>query len=178
MSYLLLSISGHDRAGIVRDVSEALLHINANIEDSSMTALRGRFTMMLIVKLASGDGLGAVKAALAELEQRTGLTVQSQLISAEEAMVVPQEPDCVVTVTGADKPGIVYEVTDVLAANGVSIVDVSTRSRETDDRGDIYMMALEAFSDAKAESLRAPLEAVADRLGIDVEVHILDGAVI
>ncbi|NOR72541.1 MAG: ACT domain-containing protein [Mariprofundaceae bacterium] len=178
MSYLLLSISGHDRAGIVRDVSEALLHLNANIEDSSMTALRGRFTMMLIVKLADGDGFGTLKAALAELEQRTGLTVQSQRISAEEAAIVPQEPDCVVTVTGADRPGIVYEITDVLAANGVSIVDVSTRSRETDNRGDVYMMALEAFSDGKAESLRAPLEAAANRLGVDVEVHILDEAVI
>jgi hypothetical protein len=40
------------------------------------------------------------------------------------------------------------------------------------------MMALEAFSDGKAESLRAPLEAVADRLGVDVEIHILDEAVI
>ncbi|MCF7821630.1 MAG: ACT domain-containing protein [Mariprofundaceae bacterium] len=178
MSYLLLSISGHDRAGIVRDVSEALLHLNANIEDSSMTALRGRFTMMLIVKLAKGDGVGALKAALAELEQRTGLTVQSQRISAEEAMVMPQEPDCVVTVTGADRPGIVHEITDVLAVNGVSIVDVSTRSRETGDRGDIYMMALEAFSGGKAESLRAPLEAAANRLGVDVEIHILDEAVI
>ena len=82
------------------------------------------------------------------------------------------------TVTGADRPGIVYEITDVLAANGVSIVDVSTRSRETDNRGDVYMMALEAFSDGKAESLRAPLEAAANRLGVDVEVHILDEAVI
>jgi len=178
MSYLLLSISGHDRAGIVRDVSESMLHLNANIEDSSMTALRGRFTMMLIVKLADSDGFGAVKAALAELEQRTGLTVQSQPISADEAAVVPQEPDCVVTVTGADKPGIVFEVTDVLAAHGVSIVDVSTRSRQTDDRGDVYMMALEAFSDGKAESLQAPLEGVASKLGVDVEVHTLDEAVI
>jgi len=178
MSYLLLSISGHDRAGIVRDVSEAMLHLNANIEDSSMTALRGRFTMMLIVKLAEEDGLGAVKAALAELEQRTGLTVQSQPLGSDEAMVMPQEPDCVVTVTGADKPGIVFEVTDVLAAHEVSIVDVSTRSRDSGDRGDLYMMALEAFSDGRAESLRAPLEAVASRLGIDVEVHILDETVI
>jgi len=58
MSYLLLSISGHDRTGIVRDVAEALLHLNANIEDSSMTALRGRFTMMLIIRLAEDTALG------------------------------------------------------------------------------------------------------------------------
>ena len=34
MSSVLLSISGHDRPDIVRDVAEAMLHLNANIEDS------------------------------------------------------------------------------------------------------------------------------------------------
>jgi len=177
MSYLLLSISGHDRAGIVRDVSEALLHLHANIEDSSMTALRGRFTMMLIVKLAEGSALGELKAALAELEQRTGLAVQSQMMTEEEAATVPQEPDCVITVSGADKAGIVFAVTDVLAANDVSIVDVSTRSRAT-EHGDVYMMALEAVSSGKAEQLRKALAPVADKLGVEVEVHELDGDVI
>lgn len=177
MAYLLLSISGHDRPGIVRDVSEALLHLNANIEDSSMTALRGRFTMMLIVKLADSEGLGGVKAALAELEQRSDLNIQSQPISAEEAAVMPQEPDCVVTVSGADRVGIVHAVTAVLADRGVSIVDVSTRSRES-EHGDIYMMALEAFAGGKAESLHAPLDAVAKKFGVDVEVHELDENVI
>jgi glycine cleavage system transcriptional repressor len=177
MSYLLLSISGHDRAGIVRDVSESLLHLNANIEDSSMTALRGRFTMMLIVRLAEDTALGELKAALAELEQRTGLTVQSQPLSDGEASAVPQEPDCVITVTGADKAGIVHAVTDVLARHDISIVDVSTRSRET-EHGDVYMMALEAVSGGKAKSLRAPLEAVAKELGVDVELHELEEDVI
>jgi glycine cleavage system transcriptional repressor len=177
MSYLLLSISGHDRAGIVRDVSEALLHLNANIEDSSMTSLRGRFTMMLIVRMANGDTLGGLKAALAELEQRTGLTVQSQPISEEEASSLPQEPDCVVTVSGADKMGIVHAVTEVLADVGVSIVDVSTRARKT-DQGHVYMMALEAFSNGHADALRKPLSAVAEKLGVDVEVHELDEDVI
>jgi len=177
MSYHLLSISGHDRAGIVRDVSEALLHLNANIEDSSMTALRGRFTMMLIVSLPDADGLGGLKASLAELEQRTGLTVQSQPISEEEAAALPQEPDCVVTVTGADRPGIVHAVTHVLAEQGASIVDVSTRARES-EQGDVYMMALEAVTAGDAEKLRTALEGVAGELGVEVEVHELDGAVI
>ncbi len=176
MSYILLSISGHDRAGIVCDVSESLLHLNANIEDSSMTALRGRFTMMLIVKLAETTALGELKAALAELEQRTGLTVQSQSINDEEALIVPQEPDCVITVSGADKAGIVHAVTGVLATNGISIVDVSTRARET-EHGDVYMMALEIISDGNGESLRTPLQAVAKEFGIDIEIHELDAAV-
>lgn len=177
MSFHLLSISGHDRPGIVRDVSESLLHLNANIEDSSMTALRGRFTMMLIVELADGSSLGELKASLAELEQRTGLTVQSQPMTDDEASQIPDEPDCVVTVTGADQPGIVFAVTDVLAADGASIVDVSTRLRAS-EHGDIYMMALEAATGGNVENLRKALVPVADKLGVEVEVHELDGDVI
>jgi len=168
---ILLSISGKDRAGIVRDVSEALLHVQANIEDSSMAVLRGRFTMMLIVALEN-EGLGELKALLAELEQRTGLTVQSQVLSDDEAKHIPDEPDCVVTVSGADKPGIVFAVTDAMAELGVSVADVSTRAR-----GEVYMMALEAVAGDKLSTLQDKLAKVADELAVSIEVHHLDDGV-
>ena len=168
---ILLSISGQDRAGIVRDVSEVLLHAQANIEDSSMTVLRGRFTMMLIVALED-SGLSGLKAALAELEQRTGLTVQSQVLSADEACHIPEDPDCVITVSGADKPGIVFAVTDVMAELGVSVADVSTRAR-----GDVYMMALEAVAGDKLNTLQTKLADVSEKLSVSIEVHQLDDGV-
>ena len=168
---VLLSISGKDRAGIVRDVSEVLLQAQANIEDSSMTVLRGRFTMMLIVELED-SGLSSLKAALAELEQRTGLTVQSQVLSEDEATHIPEEPDCVITVSGADKPGIVFAVTDAMAELGVSVADVSTRAR-----GDVYMMALEAVVGDKLNALQAKLTDVSDKLSVSIEVHPLDDGV-
>ena len=173
---VLLSISGKDRAGIVRDVSEVLLNVKANIEDSSMTVLRGRFTMMLIVELPEGDNLGSLKAALAELEQRTRLTVQSQVLSDDEAQHIPFEPDCVITVNGADKAGIVFAVTDVMADLGVSIVDVSTRSRAGSD-GDIYMMALEAVAGGLQSQLKEKLDKVSEELSVSIEVHELDDGV-
>lgn len=173
---LLLSISGKDRAGIVRDVSEALLHVKANIEDSSMTVLRGRFTMMLIVDLAENEGVAELKATLAELEQRTGLTVQSQVLADEEANQIPEEPDCVITVNGADQAGIVFAVTDVMAELGVSIVDVSTRAR-TSSEGELYMMALEAVAGDQLPNLQGKLEKVSDTLNVAIEVHQLDDGV-
>ena len=173
---VLLSISGKDRAGIVRDVSEVLLHVKANIEDSSMTVLRGRFTMMLIVETPEDEGVGSLKAALAELEQRTGLTVQSQVLADDEAGQIPQEPDCVITVNGADKAGIVFAVTDAMADLGVSVVDVSTRSRASSD-GDIYMMALEAVAGENIKVLSKKLEKVSDSLSVSIELHELDDGV-
>lgn len=177
MQYVLLSISGKDRSGIVRDVAEALLNIQANIEDSSMTALRGRFTMMLIVNLAEDCALSALKAVLAELEQRTGLTVQSQLLPEADAKVVPQAPDCVITVAGADKPGIVHAVTKVLADAAISIVDVSTQSREN-EQGNLYMMALEVVVGAKTNVISKSLETVSSELGVEIQLHELESEVL
>lgn len=170
MIHVLLSISGKDRAGIVRDVAESLVNIQANIEDSSMTALRGRFTMMLIVHLNDASDMGELKATLAELEQRTALTVQSQVLSEDEAQHLSPEPDCVITVSGADQAGIVYAVSDVLADVGASIVDVSTQVRSTDG-GDIYMMALEAVSQGRSELLTSRLQDTARQLGVEIQLH-------
>lgn len=177
MSSLLLSISGHDRPGIVCDVAEALQHLNANIEDSSMTALRGRFAMMLIVRLSEDISLGELKAALAELEQRTRLSVQSQTISDEEANTPPLYPDHVITVHGADKVGIVYAVTHALATLGVSIVDVSTQSRES-EHGQVYLMVLEVAAGDQGDAMKSALNEVAENIGVDVDLHALDDAVL
>lgn len=177
MPSVLLSISGHDRPGIVRDVAEALQHLNANIEDSSMTTLRGRFTMMLIVHLSEDISLGELKAALAELEQRTRLTVQSQTISDEEASTPPLEPDHVVTVHGADKVGIVFAVTNALATLGISVVDVSTQSRDS-EHGQVYMMVLEVAAGDQGDAMKSALDGVAKTIAVDVDLHVLDDAVL
>ncbi len=171
---VLLSISGHDRPGIVRDVSEALLEMDTNIEDSSMTALRGRFAMMLIVSLGSTTKLGELKAAMADLEQKTGLHVQSLELSSEEFAHSAPEPDCVVTVSGSDRPGIVHEVTDTLASLNASVVDLSTRSRQYQDGNTQYMMALEVAAGEALPELRERLVDVAGKLDVDIEVHEMD----
>jgi len=177
MSSVLLSISGHDRPGIVCDVAESLLDLHANIEDSSMTALRGRFTMMLIIRLPDDRSISDLKAALADLEQRTRLTVQSQTISDEEASAPALEPDHVITVHGADKAGIVHAVSEALATLGVSVVDVSTQSRRT-EQDNVYMMVLEVASNGQGEAMKVALDAVAKQIGVDVDLHALDDAVL
>lgn len=174
MAYVLLSVSGHDRPGIVRDLTEALLHVHANIEDSTMTALRGRFTMMVIVRLPEANGLTGLKAAMAELERRTGLTVQSQQIPDAEAEVIPVEPDLILTVSGGDKPGIVHAVTAALADEGASVVDMSTLARDS-EQGELYMMALEVSYSGDVEHLRQVMSKVAEDVSVDIEIHELDG---
>ncbi len=178
MNYVLLSVSGRDRPGIVRDLSESLLHLNANIEDSSMTTLRGSFVMMLIVRLTKGSGISGLRASLAGLEQRTGLTVQSRPLTDEEVSSRGPEPNCMVTVSGADRPGIVHAVTAAMAEAGSSIVDLSTRTVSDGDEEEKYTMVLEVATAESMNELQARLAGVARAINVDIEAHPLETSVL
>ena len=53
---LAITVVGHDRPGIIAEVAEALADWGMNLEDSSMTLLRGHFAMTLI---CAGDAAAA-----------------------------------------------------------------------------------------------------------------------
>ena len=48
MTYLAITVLGHDRPGIIAQTAEVLAEAGMNLEDSSMTLLRGHFAMTLI----------------------------------------------------------------------------------------------------------------------------------
>ncbi|MDQ6965016.1 MAG: ACT domain-containing protein [Mariprofundales bacterium] len=167
-NYLLITISGTDRPGIVRDAAAAMTNLDINIEESSMTALRGAFTIMMIVRLPESLAISTIKAALAELEQRTGVITQSQLLDDEQVMPTTNEPNCIVTVSGGDRPGIVHAVTEIIAEEQGSIVDLSTSVVE---RGgdNLYIMALE-IQIADIATLQDRLQQVGKPLQIDIDI--------
>jgi len=167
-NYMLITISGADREGIVRDVAAAMTDLAINIEDSSMTALRGEFTIMMIVRLPETMGLSGIKAILADLEQRTGLVAQSRLLDDAQVAHATDQPNCVVTVSGGDRPGIVQAVTDIIAAQHGSVVDLSTSTIARND-DNLYMMALE-ITIADIPTLKQRLQQVAESLQVDIDV--------
>src|SRR5258707_12942623 len=58
-----ITVIGHDRPGIIADVSAVLADLGLNLTDSSMTLLRGHFAMTLIC--AGEPSAAVVEAALA-----------------------------------------------------------------------------------------------------------------
>jgi len=117
---------GRDRPGIVAALSAALLELECNLEDSHMSILRGHFTVMLIVSAPEGaDGL-ALASRLSAVREELQLEVLTVEPVDELADPRPQ-PTHVLSVYGADRPGIVAGVTAALAGLGVNITDLSTR---------------------------------------------------
>jgi glycine cleavage system transcriptional repressor len=162
VSLIAITVIGRDRPGIIAEATGALAELGVNLEDSTMTRLRGHFAMML---LCAGDvTAGAVEDALVGLTSDGTLQVSAREV-AEEDVAAPAQRAYVLTVHGGDRPGIVSATTHAVADFGGNITDLTTRLT-----GDLYLVVAEIDlpGDADAESLRAALEQVARELDVDV----------
>ncbi len=167
MPLLAITVLGHDRPGIIAETTGVLAHLGLNIEDSTMTLLRGHFAMMLITD-------GDVDAATAE-ESLGGLTADGSLsvsvreVPAESAVV--SGTSYLLSVHGGDRPGIVSNLVAEVAKVGGNITDLTTRLA-----GDLYVLLAEVDLPASAEvaALEQALAAVASGLGVDVTLRLLE----
>lgn len=169
--HLAVTAIGADRPGIVASVTEVLTDRGANIEDSTMSILRGHFAMMLVVAAGADEHASALEAALAPVAERFGLVVAVRAIDD----TVPRSPDgdaWTVSVYGADRPGIVHRVTAALADAGANVVDLTTRVIGDASRP-VYAMVLDVTLPAGVEpgTLQQRLTALAAELGVDCSLH-------
>jgi glycine cleavage system transcriptional repressor len=159
MRHLALSAVGRDRPGIVAAVSKVLLDHQGNVEDSTMSILRGHFTMMLIVSVPDSVDLESLRRSLDEVRGSLGL----EAVALSEVPEIAEETAVashILSVYGVDHPGILHGVASALAEDGVDIVDLTTRVLEESGRTPLYTMILEV-----AVPERADLGALQDKLG-------------
>jgi glycine cleavage system transcriptional repressor len=163
MPLLAVTVLGHDRPGIIADVTGALAELGGNLEDSSMTLLRGHFAMTLVVTCDA-----AAPDVQARLDPLLGdLTVYVRALPAEADLPATGKP-YVLTVHGADRPGIVSSITRVVATFGGNITDLTTRLA-----GGLYVLAAEVdlADGVDVDALSRALTAVAQGLGVGVSLR-------
>lgn len=161
MPLLAITVLGQDRPGIIAETTAVLADLGLNIEDSTMTLLRGHFAMMLISD-------GAADAATVE-EALGGLTADGSLrVSVREVpsgSATPSGTPYLLSVHGGDRPGIVSNLVGVIAAVGGNITDLTTRLA-----GGLYVLAAEVDVPAGIDvaTLTTSLREAASELGVDV----------
>jgi glycine cleavage system transcriptional repressor len=157
---LAITVIGPDRTGIVADVSEALAGVGANLTDSTMTRLRGHFTMTLI---CTGPTAEQVESAL---EPLTDVVTAVRSVEPEKHAGAGGEP-FLVSVHGADRLGIVAAVTRVVAGADGNITDLSTRLA-----GSLYVLIAEVeVPVGGSDELAEKLAVAASELGVDVTLR-------
>jgi len=155
-----ITVIGRDRPGIIAEATGALAALGLNLEDSTMTLLRGHFAMML---LCAGDvPVNRVEESLGFLTEDGRLEVAVREVP-EEPEGAPVSSSYVLTVHGGDRPGIVSAVATVVAAAGGNITDLTTRLA-----GGLYILGAEVDlpEDTDVEALEASLRTTAEKLGV------------
>jgi len=146
-----LSAIGKDRPGIVAALSKALFEGGCNLENSSMTRLRGDFAILLMVALPPKLTPEALRKKLEKVGKKWSLTLSLRKLAASETKASSPSASLPYTlvVYGADHPGIVYRVAQAAADHRVNITDLQTHVTGPSSRP-LYSIAMEAEVPRKA----------------------------
>jgi glycine cleavage system transcriptional repressor len=170
MTRFAVSVFGRDRPGIVAAVTGELAEAGCNLEDTSMTILRGHFAMMLVVSGPAGTGAADLEAGLAPVAGRLELQISVRAVTDEVTAAGGGGVRYAAAVYGADRPGLVARVSGALAARQVNIVDLQTRVVGEPDP--VYVMQFQLqVPPGAAELVEADLRAAAAELGVEVSFH-------
>ena len=169
MAELAVTAMGPDRPGIVAAVAQVLAAHGGNVEDSAMTILGGRFSLVLLVDVDADAP--TLEQALADATRDLGLH-----LSVEDAGETTESPEAthLLSVYGSDQPGILAGVAAALAEAGANVTDLSTRLLGGGDVP-VYAMVVELTVVDEA-GVQQAVAAVAEDLGVDFTLRALDTA--
>lgn len=169
MNWYMLTLVGEDRPGIVAKVTAALFAAGCNLGEATMARLGGNFSVMLMVQ--HDGGAEHLNAVIDPVARELGLRVHVDRI--EGHLHRHLIPDVRVTVYGADRAGIVAQVTGALAGAGFDILDLQSDVGGSAERP-VYIMTMEGQARAGIAAIEAALAALkrdGSRDGIEVDVQ-------
>jgi glycine cleavage system transcriptional repressor len=165
--WFMLTLVGKDQPGIVAKVTAALYQGGCNLGEASMLRLGGNFTIMLM--LSHAGTAATLEQLLAQVVENLQLRLHIDAI--ESQLHAHSSPDVAISVYGADRAGIVAQVTEAFANAGLNILNL-----ETDVGGEpekpFYIMQIEGTAQQGIEKLESALQTLL-AVQQDLKVHIM-----
>lgn len=164
-NWCMLTLVGEDQPGIVAAITRALYEGGANLGETSMARLGGNFTVMMMVQ--HEGPAEQLKALVEPVAQRLGLRLH--LDSIEGHLHEHRIPDVRISVFGADRTGIVAQVTSALAGVGFNILDLQS-DVGGNEASPFYILHIEGQASDGIGPIEQALAPLRDS-GIEVEVQ-------
>ena len=174
--FVILTVAGKDRPGILSKFSRILYELECNIEDTSMTRLRGEFAMMLIAKIPGKITIEKVHRSLGKIQSSMGLSLLIKPIGTQEASRKPRSAGrpYTLSVGGIDQPGIISRVTDLMKPFGINITNIQGRVIGSAAKPS-YIMDLEVDIQPKVDiqKLNSQLQKIKKEMSLNITLHLL-----
>ncbi len=122
-AFLVISALGHDRPGIIEQLTRLVVNHDCNIHDTRMTVLGGEFAMLLMAS-GSKTSLQKLESDLPAVGDALGLTTIARWTEARSpsADARPYQVD----VVALDHPGIVNEIAGFFGQQLINIEEMDT----------------------------------------------------
>ncbi len=140
-----LSAVGQDRPGIVTALAKSFFELGCNLEDSSMTQLKGDFAILLLISSPAEKTLSELQKNITPVMNDLGLSFTLRETPQAGPALEPKLPYTLV-VYGVDHPGIVYRFAKAASDLGINITNL--RTHVTDNKGvQLYSLTLDVEID-------------------------------
>ncbi|MGH7176955.1 MAG: glycine cleavage system protein R [Tepidisphaeraceae bacterium] len=162
----IFAATGPDRPGVMDDVSLFLYESGANILDSRVCILRGRFAILLHI---SGDEktMRAVEGGLAGLGERAGLRAELQPASDGPSS---SSSHLKLHAAGTDQAGVVHKLSHLMRVLNVNIDNVETHVDEGDGGHFELEMDLAVPRETPLVMLKQYVESLSKEIGIECQI--------
>jgi len=167
---IVLTVVADDHPGIVEELSDVLATHNGNWAESSMMSLAGKFAGILLAEVPE-ERVDSFLRVLDSLEIG-GIQIVAQRAE------TPARPESVreysIELVGQDRPGIVHEITGVLARFGINVQELETTVQSASMSGESLFVARARIlvpADVPLEKLREEMEQLANELMVDLELE-------
>lgn len=167
-NWYMLTLIGKDRPGIVARLTTALFEAGCNLGETSMIRLGDNFTVMMMVDSRRDEH--ALSALLEPVIAELALVLHIDRI--EPGLHQRPVPDVCILVHGADRAGIVSQVTTRAAHAGLNIVDLESDVAGTDS-SPIYILQIHGVAAQGVEAIEAALAPLRAE-GVKVDVRPVD----
>jgi|SRR5687767_13035021 len=162
---LVLTVIGDDKPGIVEQLADQVLAAGGNWEESRMARLAGKFAGILRVSV-DADRAEALTTKLTTTDPALRVVVEGAGDGAERPLRTLR-----LELVGNDHPGIIRDISRVLAQNGVNIEELETDITSAPMSGETLFRARASVRTPPSltlEWLRSRLEALAGELMVDL----------
>jgi glycine cleavage system regulatory protein len=167
---IVLTVVSDDHPGVVEALSDVIAGHGGNWTESSMMSLAGKFAGILLVQVPA-EQVDEFISALDALESQ-GMQIVAQRSDSESNTDATREYS--IDLVGQDHPGIVHEITGVLAKHGVNVQELETTVQSASMSGESLFMAHASLfvpAEADLEKLQDELEDLANELMVDIELE-------
>ena len=164
---LLLTVVGSDRTGLVESLADRIAAAGANWEESRMARLSGQFAGIVLVTVAE-ERADQLVGKLRGLDA-VGLRIDVHGVDA--AAPASTGDQMRVVVTGNDRPGIVRDVSRILAERRVNVEELTSSVESAPMSGGALFVATALVRlppGMQLGDLRTALEALGNELTVDL----------